>query len=113
LREKLLLEIGSIPSPDLATGWARDALAAKNSLTASDAKLVEDAFERRLSEFPSSEIASNAGSSETQAVGPQENVANESTDAGPTKGIDKSLLGLPHYGVIATGHLRSVAKQAS
>jgi hypothetical protein len=113
LREKLLLEIGSIPSPDLATGWARDALAAKNSLTASDAKLVEDAFERRLSEFPSSEIASNAGSSETQAIGPQENVANESTDTGPTKGIDKSVLAVAAPRRYRNReHLRSVAKQA-
>ena len=29
--------------------WARGALAAKNTLTAADAKLVEDAFEQRLS----------------------------------------------------------------
>src|SRR5438034_1900054 len=41
LREKLLLEIANIPSADLAAAWARDALAAKNSLTATDAKLVE------------------------------------------------------------------------
>jgi ERF superfamily protein len=33
------------------------ALRANNSLTAGDAKLVEDAFEQRLSEFPSSEAA--------------------------------------------------------
>jgi hypothetical protein len=32
--------------------WAPEALTAKNSLTAVDANLVEDAFERRLSEFP-------------------------------------------------------------
>jgi ERF superfamily len=113
LREKLLLEIGSISSPDLAARWARDALAAKNSLTASDAKLVEDAFECRLSEFPSSEIASNAGSSETQAIGPQENVANESTYAGPTKGIDKSVLAVAAPRRYRNReHLRSVAKQA-
>src|SRR6516164_7335820 len=36
---------------------AREALTAKNSLTASDARLVEDAFERRLSELPSSDAA--------------------------------------------------------
>jgi hypothetical protein len=33
-------------------------LLAKDSLTATDAKLVEDAFERRLSELPSSDIGS-------------------------------------------------------
>ena len=55
LREKLLTEVGSITSAELATAWAREALAAKNRLTAADAKLVEDAFERRLSELPSAE----------------------------------------------------------
>src|SRR5262245_10791114 len=35
----------------------RTHLTAKNSLTATDAKLVEDAFERRLSELPSSDAA--------------------------------------------------------
>jgi ERF superfamily len=52
LREKLLIEIGNITTADLAAAWAREALTAKNSLTATDAKLVEDAFERRLSELP-------------------------------------------------------------
>src|SRR5262245_24241686 len=40
LREKLLTELGAITSDDLAAAWAREALAAKNSLTATDAKLV-------------------------------------------------------------------------
>src|SRR5262245_16530397 len=48
LRERLLSELGNITSADLAAAWAREALIAKNSLTAADAKLVEDAFERRL-----------------------------------------------------------------
>jgi ERF superfamily len=52
LREKLLIEVGNITSADLAAAWAREALTAKNSLTATDAKLVEDAFERRLPELP-------------------------------------------------------------
>ena len=55
LREKLLIEVGNIISADLAAAWARDALTAKNSLSAADAKLVEDAFERRLSDLPSSD----------------------------------------------------------
>ena len=49
---KLLTELGTITSADLAAAWAPEALTAKNSLTAADAKLVEDAFERRLSELP-------------------------------------------------------------
>jgi len=42
LREKLLAELENITSADLAAAWAREALSAKNSLTATDAKLVED-----------------------------------------------------------------------
>jgi ERF superfamily len=76
LRGKLLLEMAGIPSADLSA-WAREALATKNSLTASDAKLVEDAFERRLAEPLSSEIVWNGRSSETQAIGPQETVCTE------------------------------------
>src|SRR2546428_528859 len=44
LRDRLLAEIGNIASAELAAGWARQALAAKNKLSASDAKLVEDSF---------------------------------------------------------------------
>src|SRR5262245_64892242 len=40
LREKLLTEVGNITSADLAAAWAREALTAKNSLIAADAKLV-------------------------------------------------------------------------
>jgi hypothetical protein len=46
LREKLLVEIGNLASADLAADWAREALIAKNSLAATDAKLLEDAFEQ-------------------------------------------------------------------
>src|SRR5262245_27176112 len=51
LRDGLLAEIGNIASAELAAGWARKALAAKNKLAAPDAKRVEDAFEQRLSEL--------------------------------------------------------------
>jgi hypothetical protein len=60
LREKLLSELGTITSADLATIWAQEALPAKNSLTATDAKLVEDAFEHRLSDLPPSQTAEAA-----------------------------------------------------
>jgi hypothetical protein len=55
LREMLLAEISAITSSALAARWAQDALPRKNSLTAADAKLVEDAFESRLSELPVSD----------------------------------------------------------
>jgi hypothetical protein len=47
LREKLLTKLGTITSADLAAIWAQETLAAKNSLAAGDAKLVEDAIRAR------------------------------------------------------------------
>ena len=60
LREKLLTAVGNITSADNAAIWAREALAAKNRLAAADAKLVEDAFEHRLSELAPSATAEAA-----------------------------------------------------
>jgi hypothetical protein len=52
LRDLLLGEIVTLQSEEeSATKWARQALAAKNRLTAQDAKLLEEAFEKKLSEF--------------------------------------------------------------
>src|SRR5712664_3300654 len=115
LREKLLTQLGNIISADLAAAWAREALSAKNRLTATDAKLVEDAFERRLSEIPSSDAAasSNDESSGPEIADPPVITATASIDAGQAKGIDKSVL------TVATPrryrnreHLRYVAQQA-
>src|SRR5262245_8747812 len=89
LRDKLLKEVEKIPSADLATTWASEALAAKNSLTADDAELVEEAFERRLSELPSSASAGSSNDGPSVTTG-----TPERSDAGPAKGIDKSLLAL-------------------
>jgi hypothetical protein len=115
LREKLLTELGTITSADLAAIWAREALSAKNSLKATDAKLVEDAFERRLSEFPSSDDAepSNDLSSVPQIAGPQETATTESTGPGQAKGIDKSILAVAAPRRYRNReHLRYVAQQA-
>jgi ERF superfamily len=115
LREKLLTEVGNIASADLAAAWAREALSAKNTLAATDAKLVEDAFERRLAELPSSDAAtpSNNEPSVPQTARSQATTTTESTGVGQAKGIDKSIL------TVATPrryrnreHLRYVAQQA-
>jgi len=115
LREKLLMEVANIASADLASAWAREALTAKNSLTATDAKLVEDAFERRLSELPSSDAAapSNHESSVPQTVGPQVIATPKITDLGQAKGIDKSILTVAAPRRYRNReHLRYVAQQA-
>jgi hypothetical protein len=115
LREKLLTEVGTITSPDLAAAWARDALAAKNTLTATDARLVEDAFERRLSELPSSDATalSNADSSVPQIAARQMVGTSERIGAGQAKGIDKSILTVAAPRRYRNReHLRYVAQQA-
>jgi ERF superfamily len=117
LREKLLIEVGNITSADLAVSWAHETLTAKNSLTATDAQLVEDAFERRLSELPSSEAAAtpNEDSLVTQTAEPQMNAitSTENIDAGQAKGIDKSILAVAAPRRYRNReHLRYVAQQA-
>src|SRR5262249_54629576 len=57
LRDRLLGEIPGLQTQESATNWAQGALAAKNRLGAEDAKLLEEAFEKRLSEFLPSETA--------------------------------------------------------
>jgi hypothetical protein len=106
------MEVENIATVDLAATWAREALVAKNSLTASDAKLVEEAFERRLSELQSSQTAPNDGSSEIQAATLEETVTIEITDPGQAKGIDKGVLAVPAPRRYRNReHLRSVTKQ--
>jgi hypothetical protein len=115
LRENLLTEVGNIPSTDFAAAWAGEALTAKNSLTAIDARLVEDAFERRLSELPSSDAAapSNDDSSLPQIEAPQVLATTESTQPGQAQGIDKSILTVAAPRRYRNrGHLRYVAEQA-
>jgi hypothetical protein len=115
LREKLLTELGYITSADLAAAWARDVLTAKNSLSAGDAKLVEDAFEQRLSDLPSSDgvALSNDDSSVPQIVESQVIAPTESAEAGQVKGIDKSILALAAPRRYRNRmHLRYVAQQA-
>jgi len=115
LRDKLLIEVESVASTDLAAAWAVEAVVAKNSLTAADAKLVEDAFERRLSEFPSSEAAtlSNDHPSLLRIAEPQVIVTTERTDPAQAKGIDKSVLAVAAPRRYRNReHLRYVAQQA-
>jgi ERF superfamily len=117
LREKLLAGVGNITSADLATAWAREALPAKNNLAAGDAKLVEDAFEHRLSEIAPSapaEAADDAApSTDAGLVGAQATPAKGNGDPDRPDGIEKSVLvtsKLRRYR--NPEHLRYVAQQA-
>ena len=115
LRNKLLTALGNITSADSAT-WAQKALTAKNRLAASDAKLVEDAFEHRLLELTPSETVEAAADDATPrrtVVGAHGTPAKGNGDPNQPNGVDKSALG------VATPrryrnreHLRYVAQQA-
>jgi hypothetical protein len=119
LRDRLLKEIAALPSEDSATDWAQRALAAKNRLTASDARLLEVAFELRLSALlPSERSESSVGSG---SQGPSSFAGDDTI--GPSPGpdgvgndqpgsVDKSTLAVPaprRYRDKA--HLRYVAQQ--
>src|SRR6516165_8753649 len=113
LREKLLAEVGNITTADLAAAWAREALTAKNSLTAADAKLVEDAFERRLSQLPLSDAAALSNNDSPQIEGPQLNAITETTNPDQAQGVDKSILTVAAPRRYRNReHLRYVAQQA-
>jgi hypothetical protein len=96
LRDHLLSEIAGLASQDSAAAWAGEALPAKNTLTAADAKLLEDAFERKLSQL-SALSAETSEPPDTKAP-PALVEGSRSMDTGATanqlqpNGIDKSVL---------------------
>jgi hypothetical protein len=58
LRESLVEQLAAIDSADEAAAWAHRNLPAKNTLTAADAKIVEERFQARLSKISDGEEAS-------------------------------------------------------
>jgi ERF superfamily len=93
LRNRLLAEIAGLQSAESVTNWAQGALAAKNQLTASDAKLLEEAFEKRLSELLPSESAEvvNVDASESFSAGGY-GIGKTDEPSADQIGIDKSVL---------------------
>jgi hypothetical protein len=57
LRERLVAELPIIHSADNAAAWAHRSLPAKNTLTAGDAKIVEERFQARLSAISEGDAA--------------------------------------------------------
>jgi hypothetical protein len=115
LRERLFGEIAALQSTENATSWAQDGIITKNSLTAADAKLVEEAFASRLSEF------SNAGPNEPAPPALSRETEGKLPElAGPTLRrsdtpvvIDKSVLTIAEPRRYRNKeHLRFVAQQA-
>jgi len=96
LRDRLLSEISGLASQDSAATWAGEALPAKNTLTAADAKLVEDAFEQKLSQL--SALPRETVEPPIIEALPASVEGSQDIDTGNTanqlqsKGIDKSVL---------------------
>jgi hypothetical protein len=115
LRDKLFAEIANLTSADAAVTWANRALSAKNTLVAADARLLEDAFEQKLSNLSSLvaiETATPAGSAAV-AVTAQEEAQAPSDRSDQRKEIDKSVLTVAAPRRYRNReHLRLVAQQA-
>ncbi len=115
LRDHLLTEIADLRSLDLATSWALQRLPAKNQLTSTDAKLIEDAFEQQLSAFLSSGNAASlvrCSVPEDAAVSGEDVGKSGDLDADRRRVIDKSVLmvGAPRR-YRNRDHVRFVAQQ--
>ena len=98
LRDELVREIASLPSPEEAAHWARTALKAKSQLTASDARLVELAFELCLSTLAGKQTAETdqeIGSAPTVAEPANARRTAAISDRAKPTGIDKSVLTIP------------------
>jgi ERF superfamily len=96
LREKLVGEVATLTSADCAISWATRVLPAKNSLTATDAKLLESVFEQKLSGLSSSALT-NVSAGEIAAAAepmPQEELRGSSIGSDQPRGIDKSVLAI-------------------
>jgi ERF superfamily len=121
-RDRLLSQLECLKSPDAATAWALRVLGPKNSLTTSDARRVEDAFQKKLAALEvtgpttAESPPTNANeSSQTQILStstpPDTRVTR--TDGSPrSETIDKSSLSFPEPRRIRDkGHRKFVAKQ--
>jgi ERF superfamily len=90
LRESLIEQLATINSADEAAVWAYRNLAAKNTLTAADAKIVEERFQARLSTIGDSgipdEISDHLGSCRTANAVPDQSAVSVS---GPNAGTSE------------------------
>jgi hypothetical protein len=112
LRDQLVEELRTIASPDEAAIWAYRILGAKNSLTETDARQIEDAFQVKLATL---DELSGQPSPPTRRNSPSRLAQQPVRPTGATTadGIDKSRLTHPELRRFRDKeHVRFVAKQA-
>jgi ERF superfamily len=116
VRDRLSIGLSDLQSGDSAAVWARDVLATNNTLTPSDAKILQEAFEHKLAEFSQSATTeerpdADVGGSQSAAI--QQHASSPAIlDGEQPAGIDKSALtiGTPRR-YRNKEHLRFVAQQ--
>ena len=120
-RDRLLRELVKLPSEGAAGGWARKILPIKNTLTSSDARLIETAFAFRISAFR--EGTSDAEQPQSAPPGAAK-AGSESVETGfqalppdarvlSSGGIDKSVLAFGEMRRLRDkGHLKYVASRS-
>jgi hypothetical protein len=117
LRDQLMAELEALTTPEAATVWAHQILAAKNSLTAADARRVEDAFVTKMATIGNDpaepvEVPPMPTGSRQSALPPRSHTA-EPSDHTVANGVDKSRLTLPEpHRIRNKEHVRFVAQQA-
>jgi hypothetical protein len=116
LADQLLTELASLISPDAAATWAHRIMGAKNSLTAADARRVEEAFQSKLATLangPANLVEAPLSATEPAPSSlPMTPRAVETIKPSASSGIDKGALALPEPRRIRDkGHVRFVAKQ--
>jgi ERF superfamily len=98
LRERLVKQLAAIHSSDDAAAWAHRNLAAKNTLTAADAQIVEERFQARLST-----IGDSLGASEpSSAVSVQSVIPAGRTDASARRKVSTESGKTAHEGAVRT-----------
>jgi ERF superfamily len=111
LRETLLSQVANLASAEAGAEWASGALEAKNSLTANDARLLEQAFEKKLSEL-SPDGAGEKSKSRPRHTNPKTLPSETLVSEGKRCDIEKSTVTLPKARRYRNKeHLRFVARQ--
>jgi ERF superfamily protein len=113
---QLLTELAEIASADEAASWAQRGLGAKNSLTAADARQVEDAFQAKLATLNSgADIGGVSSSPAISALQPSSSPKRQLVEPSGTSivdGIDKSRLAHPEPRRFRDkNHIKFVVKQ--
>jgi hypothetical protein len=90
LGERLVVELAALTSTDEAAAWAHRNLPVKNTLTANDALLVEEGFQRKLAAISDPQATSSSPNVPGQKI-TSESEANPSADGSASRGQIPSL----------------------